>query len=167
VRVHQTNQRDPHWRATEKGDGVKTRSALIIAGLMLASTLLITAATCHPASFRMPASAPVVYSQPRTELLPDSPALYYAPTTTTTAPPPAIPDPVSGFAAIPASWQATAICEEGGRDDPNYGYFGIQEWNGFDGYDRAGDAPLSVQLAWEAYVGQDTPPDAPGECHGY
>jgi len=67
---------------------------------------------------------------------------------------------------MPAAWMATAICEEGGRDDPYAGYFGILEWNGFDGYPTAGSAPLSVQLAWEAqYIGG--PPDAPGQCHGY
>jgi hypothetical protein len=67
---------------------------------------------------------------------------------------------------IPAAWMPTAICEEGGRDDPNAGYFGIREWNGFEGYPTAGSAPLSVQLAWEArYIGG--PPDAPGQCHSY
>jgi hypothetical protein len=67
---------------------------------------------------------------------------------------------------IPAAWLATAICEEGGRNDPYAGYFGILEWHYFDGYPTAGSAPLSVQLAWEArYVGG--PPDAPGRCHGY
>jgi len=69
-------------------------------------------------------------------------------------------------AAIPAAWMPTAICEEGGRDDPSAGYFGILAWNGFDGYATAGSAPLSVQLAWEAAHGQG-PPDAPGQCHGY
>ena len=67
---------------------------------------------------------------------------------------------------MPAAWQATANCEEGGRNDPNYGYFGIKEWHGFDGYPTAGSAPLSVQLAWEAAHGQG-PPDAPGRCHAY
>jgi Tfp pilus assembly protein FimV len=67
---------------------------------------------------------------------------------------------------MPAAWAATATCEEGGRNDPNYGYFGIKEWNGFDGYATAGSAPLSVQLAWEAAHGQG-PPDAPGQCHAY
>jgi hypothetical protein len=67
---------------------------------------------------------------------------------------------------MPAAWQATAICEEGGRDDPNYGYFGIKEWNGFGGYASAGSAPLSVQLAWESAHGI-SPPDAPGRCHSY
>jgi hypothetical protein len=67
---------------------------------------------------------------------------------------------------IPASWMATAVCEEGGRNDPRAGYFGILEWNGFDGYPTAGSAPISVQLAWEAAHGQG-PPDAPGECHSY
>ena len=67
---------------------------------------------------------------------------------------------------MPAAWMPTAICEEGGRDDPNAGYFGIREWNGFDGYPTAGSAPLTVQLAWEArYIGG--PPDAPGQCHSY
>jgi hypothetical protein len=67
---------------------------------------------------------------------------------------------------IPASWMPTAICEEGGRNDPYAGYFGILEWNHFDGYPTAGSAPASVQLAWEAAHGQG-PPDGPGECHGY
>jgi hypothetical protein len=67
---------------------------------------------------------------------------------------------------IPAAWMPTAMCEEGGRNDPNAGYFGILEWNHFDGYPTAGSAPISVQLAWEAAHGQG-PPDGPGECHGY
>jgi hypothetical protein len=67
---------------------------------------------------------------------------------------------------MPAAWVATARCEEGGRNDPYAGYFGILEWNGFDGYPTAGSAPLSVQLAWEAAHGQG-PPDAPGRCHSY
>jgi hypothetical protein len=72
----------------------------------------------------------------------------------------------NSFSAIPAAWVATAICEEGGRNDANYGFFGIKAWNGFHGYPKAGSAPLSVQLAWEAaYIG--SPPDAPGQCHAY
>ena len=67
---------------------------------------------------------------------------------------------------IPASWMPTAICEEGGNDNPYAGYFGILEWNGFDGYPTAGSAPASVQLGWETAHGQG-PPDAPGECHSY
>ena len=67
---------------------------------------------------------------------------------------------------MPAAWQATADCEEGGRNDPYAGYFGILQWHGFDGYPTAGSAPLSVQLAWEAAHGQG-PPDAPGRCHAY
>jgi len=67
---------------------------------------------------------------------------------------------------MPAAWLPTAMCEEGGRNDPVAGYFGILEWNGFDGYPTAGSAPLSVQLAWEAtYIG--APPDTPGHCHSY
>jgi hypothetical protein len=67
---------------------------------------------------------------------------------------------------MPAAWQATATCEEGGRDDPYAGYFGILEWHGFDGYPTAGSAPLPVQLAWESAHGI-SPPDAPGQCHSY
>jgi hypothetical protein len=67
---------------------------------------------------------------------------------------------------MPAAWEATALCEEGGRDNPYAGYFGILEWNGFDGYPTAGSAPLSVQLAWESAHGI-SPPDAPGQCHSY
>jgi hypothetical protein len=67
---------------------------------------------------------------------------------------------------IPEAWMPTAVCEEGGRNDSYAGYFGILEWNHFDGYPTAGSAPASVQLAWEAAHGQG-PPDAPGECHGY
>jgi hypothetical protein len=73
---------------------------------------------------------------------------------------------VASANTMPAAWEATAICEEGGRNDPNYGYFGIKEWNGFGGYARAGSAPLSTQLAWESAHGQG-PPDAPGRCHSY
>jgi hypothetical protein len=73
---------------------------------------------------------------------------------------------VANANTMPAAWQATATCEEGGRDDPYAGYFGILEWNGFDGYRTAGSAPLSVQLAWESAHGI-SPPDAPGQCHGY
>jgi hypothetical protein len=67
---------------------------------------------------------------------------------------------------MPAAWMPTAVCEEGRRNDPYAGYFGILEWNGFDGYPTAGSAPLSVQLSWEAAHGQG-PPDGPGECHSY
>jgi hypothetical protein len=73
---------------------------------------------------------------------------------------------VANANTMPAAWQATATCEEGGRDDPYAGYFGILEWHGFDGYPTAGSAPLSVQLAWESAHGI-SPPDAPGQCHGY
>ena len=73
---------------------------------------------------------------------------------------------VANANTMPAAWQATATCEEGGRDDPYAGYFGILEWNGFDGYPTAGSAPLSVQVAWESAHGI-SPPDAPGQCHSY
>ncbi len=72
----------------------------------------------------------------------------------------------NSVSAIPAAWLPTAMCEEGGRDDPTSGYFGIREWHGFDGYPTAGSAPLSVQLSWEA-ANIGAPPDAPGRCHSY
>jgi len=68
---------------------------------------------------------------------------------------------------VPCAWVPTAVCEEQGYDDPVAGYFGIQQWNGYDGIAEAGEASLSDQLAWEASVGQDEPPDAPGQCAGY
>jgi hypothetical protein len=65
-----------------------------------------------------------------------------------------------------ASWAAVARCEEGGVNNPQYGYYGIKEWNGFDGYPTAGSAPQSVQLQWEqTYVG--APPNESGGCHSY
>ena len=41
---------------------------------------------------------------------------------------------------IPPAWIPTAVCEEDGRDDAYAGYFGILEWNGFDGYPTTGGA---------------------------
>lgn len=76
------------------------------------------------------------------------------------------PAPATSGGEVPAAWIPTATCEEGGRNDPYAGYFGILEWNHFDGYPTAGSAPVNVQLDWEAAHGQG-PPDAPGECHGY
>lgn len=67
---------------------------------------------------------------------------------------------------MPCAWVPTAVCEEQGRDDPAYGFFGIQAWGAFDGIANAGAASLSQQLGWEAAHDQG-PPDAPGECHGY
>lgn len=81
-------------------------------------------------------------------------------------------DPYSSLAGvalaegIPCAWVPSAICEESARDDAYAGYFGILEWQGFDGYPSAGAAPLSAQLGWEAAHGQG-PPDAPGQCHDY
>jgi hypothetical protein len=74
--------------------------------------------------------------------------------------------PVTSSGADAASWAAVARCEEGGANNPQYGYYGIKEWNGFDGYPTAGSAPQSVQLQWEeTYVG--APPNESGGCHSY
>ena len=59
----------------------------------------------------------------------------------------------------------TAICEEDGRDDAYAGYFGILEWNGFDGYPTRAARPVGAVGLGGAH-GQG-PPDAPGECHSY
>ena len=72
----------------------------------------------------------------------------------------------SSYSSGSGSWDAVAQCEEGGSDNPTYGYYGITEWNGYDGYATAGSAPQSVQLQWEQQnVG--SPPDESGGCHGY
>lgn len=85
-------------------------------------------------------------------------------TTTTTQPP--VQSPTDSATASSGGWAAVATCEEGGNDDPNYGYYGIKEWNGFDGYATAGDAPQSVQLEWEQQnVG--SPPDESNGCVAY
>jgi hypothetical protein len=77
-----------------------------------------------------------------------------------------VSQPVAASSVNSGSWAAVAMCEEGGNDDPNYGYYGIKEWNGFDGYPSAGAAPQSVQLEWEQQnVG--SPPDESGGCHSY
>jgi hypothetical protein len=77
-----------------------------------------------------------------------------------------VSQPVAASGANTGGWAAVAMCEEGGNDDPNYGYYGIKEWNGYDGYPTAGSAPQSVQLQWEEQnVG--SPPDESGGCHSY
>jgi len=92
---------------------MRLRSAFIIAGSMLAATLLIAASMNAPASFRMPPSAPVIYSQPRTELLPPIAALYDPPTTTTTTTAPAGPiDTVTPYERV--EWSRVNVCENGG-----------------------------------------------------
>lgn len=152
--------------STEKGDGVKVRFAMLIS--ICLGLFVFWAGTGSggqvPTMDRLtPTKSHVV--------TPVTTTTQIAPTTTTTSTvPPSVPTtvpPCNTFSCIPDAWKPTAICEEGGRDDPNDGYFGIQEWHHFDGYPTAGSAPLQTQLDWEAYVGQDYPPDAPGECHGY
>lgn len=68
----------------------------------------------------------------------------------------------------PGGWQAVAICEEGGANDPTFGYYGIEpsSWNDYDGVSTAGQADQSTQLAWEA-ANVGSPPDESGGCHGY
>lgn len=101
------------------------------------------------------------------------------PTTTTTSPPASTPPAYSAPAPPPipitatpsgssatggdqAQWSMVATCEEGGNNDANYGYYGIIEWQGFDGYPNAGSAPMSVQQDW-GYHYNGGPPSWPGE----
>ena len=89
------------------------------------------------------------------------------PSTSQTTPPPAAPSVAQspGGTDDQAAFAAVAACEEGGADDPNYGYYGIKEWNGYDGYSSAGSAPMSVQQQWMlTYTGI---PDESGGCHSY
>lgn len=141
---------------------------------LLNLTVMTTTTTSSPTSIPFPPATTTP-----TSTVPVGPSSAPTPTTIPVAvasPPPAGLTPsASTNDIIPPEWMPTAICEEGGRNDPYAGYFGILEWSGapgwhgqpFMGYPTAGSAPASVQLQWEAAVGQTTPPDAPGQCHGY
>lgn len=89
-----------------------------------------------------------------------------APVTTTSPPPP----PSGGYGdTSPADWQMTATCEEGGRNDPTYGYFGIlpSTWAAYGGTaysPTAGGSSESSQIAIEMNF-QHSPPDV-GRCSG-
>ncbi len=107
-------------------------------------------------------------------------------TTTTTAPPDTTTTtaPASTTAAtgntgeyvantpLEQEWQRVAMCEEGGANDPTYGYFGIlpSTWNSFGMTGTAGqydeDTQISVaqQIVNDGYGGQV--PDANG-CSGW
>lgn len=75
----------------------------------------------------------------------------------------------SATSATASSWQQVAVCEEGGRNDPNFGYYGItpSTWQAFGGGQysaTAGGASQSEQLAIAQRI-QSTPPDQ-GGCTG-
>ena len=149
---------------------MKIRSALMIAGGMAAGTLLIAVSTNTPASFRTSAVTPVVYAQPRTELLPPEAALYDPPTTTTTtttAPPaPVQPswDTVTPYERV--EWSRVNVCENGGDWLPRGSAYpdglGISSVNWYSnggGSDLSEDAQIMV-----AEKIQFDPPDQDGVC---
>lgn len=69
--------------------------------------------------------------------------------------PPAPPDPTT------SAWWATARCEEGGRNDPTFGYLGIYPatWHAYGGPTAtAGDADFWTQVQVAERIQAD-PPD--------
>ena len=107
-----------------------------------------------------------------TQPTPPVPVVQYVapPTTTTTttvaAPPETATAPSTDLAA---AWQQTAICEEGGRNDPTYGYYGIipSSWQAMGGGQfsaTAGGASQQQQLVIATRI-QSYPPDV-GGCQG-
>lgn len=90
----------------------------------------------------------------------------------TTLPPPVAVTTTTVGQSVPNSgpWAMTARCEESGRNDPRYGYFGIQvsSWLGYGGGQfsaTAGgatwDEQVSIGMAIEGH-----PPDTGGVCSG-
>lgn len=65
-----------------------------------------------------------------------------------------------------SGWQAVAICEEGGRNDPTYGYFGIMPGNW-----PPGESPANMswdqQVALGNQINGGGPPSEAGGCHGW
>jgi hypothetical protein len=89
----------------------------------------------------------------------------------TTTPAPATPtatDAPSVGASSDDGWAAVGICENGGADDPRYGYYGEISFSNYQGYAVAGDAPMGVQQEWGDMV-NGGPPTWPGEpsCADY
>src|ERR1700678_1355818 len=89
---------------------MRLRSAFLIAGSMLALILLLSNAL-FIIPVKLPPSTPVVYSQPRTELLPPIAPLPTTTTTTTTTSPQPV-DTVTPGERV--EWPRVAVCEEGG-----------------------------------------------------
>jgi hypothetical protein len=63
------------------------------------------------------------------------------------APPPPPPPPSSGGGA----WSRVATCEEGGSNDPTYGYFGIMP-SSWAAYGGAQYAPLAGGASYDEQV---------------
>jgi hypothetical protein len=63
-------------------------------------------------------------------------------------------------------WQQVAICEEGGRNDPTYGYFGIMpsSWAAEGMGGTAGDYDWATQVTVGDRINGGGPPWAPAGC---
>ena len=96
---------------------------------------------------------------------------------TTPAAPPPTPAPAPAPAAAPSSgadvgaWQRVATCEEGGNNDPTYGYYGITpgSWAAYGGTQyasTAGGATQEQQVAIADRISGGAVPDANG-CSGW
>jgi hypothetical protein len=87
--------------------------------------------------------------------MPSAPTAYVWPTTTTTTPPES------------SIWWRVARCEEGGANDPTYGYFGIHvdSWLAYGGADYAptpGGATYAQQVDVAQRIDGAYVPDAYG-----
>jgi hypothetical protein len=96
------------------------------------------------------ASAAVASSQTRTETGQSAPA--------------SISTPTAGSGD--SGWQQVAICEEGGRNDPTYGYFGIMpsSWAAQGMSGTAGDYDWATQVAVGDRINGGGPPWCPPSC---
>jgi hypothetical protein len=90
-------------------------------------------------------------------------------------PPPPAPAPPAPAATSPGAdvgaWQRVASCEEGGNDDPTYGYYGITpgSWAAYGGTQyasTAGGATQEQQVAIADRISGGAVPDANG-CSGW
>ena len=155
----------------EKGDGVKFRSAFVIVitfavSVVICSTFMESNGqnNAHLGTIVTP-SAPVVYSQPRTELLPPEAALYDPPTTTTTTTAPSAPaDTVTPYERV--EWSRVNVCENGGSWIPQgsaypdgLGISAVNWYGNGGGSDLSEDAQIMV-----AERIQFNPPDQDGGC---
>ena len=80
-------------------------------------------------------------------------------------------EPEAHIADVPSGpWLKVAVCEEGGRNDPTYGYLGIlpSTWANYGMSGTAGDAPWSAQVAVaERIQGSLGVPDQAGCGNGW
>ena len=91
------------------------------------------------------------------------PSYNYAPKPYTPPPPPPAPSANSG------TWERVAICEEGGRNDPTFGYFGElpSTWHAMGMSGTAGDYSWSTQVSVAIRITGGWVPDAGGVCSSW